>query len=65
MRTRIDGLLQPPGSSLDDIRPEDIYGIEVYNSGVAVPAEYQTVQSEAECGLILIWLKRSKERLKK
>lgn len=65
MRTRIDGILQPPGSSLDDIRPEDIYGIEVYNSGVAVPAEYQTVQSEAECGLILIWLKRSKERLKK
>ena len=65
MRTRIDGILQPPGSSLDDIRPDDIYGIEVYGSSAAIPAEYQTVQSEAECGLILIWLKRSKERLRK
>lgn len=65
MRTRVDGILQPPGSSLDDIRPEDVYGIEVYASSAAIPAEYQTVQSEAECGLILIWLKRSKERLKR
>ena len=65
MRVRIDGILQPPGSSLDDIRPKDIYGIEVYGNAAAMPAEYQGVQSEAECGLILIWLKRSRERLEK
>lgn len=65
MRVRIDGILQPPDFSLDDIRPVDIYGIEIYLGSAAMPAEYQNIQSESECGLVLVWLKRSKERFRK
>lgn len=64
MRVRIDGLIQPPGFSLNDVRPDDIYGIEVYNSALGIPPEFITSQAEAECGLVAIWTKRGRERVR-
>ena len=42
--------------------PSDIYGIEVYNSAILAPAEYQT---QGSCGVIAIWTKRGQTRKKR
>jgi hypothetical protein len=62
MRVRIDGLMQPPDFSINDIRPADIHGIEVYNSALGIPPEFITSHAEGACGLIAIWTKRGRER---
>ena len=42
--------------------PSDIYGIEVYNSAILAPAEYQT---QGSCGVVAIWTKRGQTRKKR
>ena len=64
MRVRIDGILQPPGFSINDIRPADIYGLEAYNSALGIPPEFITSHAEGVCGLIVIWTKRGRERVR-
>jgi hypothetical protein len=51
----IDGLRSRPiDGEIDlEIRPEDIWAIEVYPTSNGVPAQYDT--REAQCGLVLIW----------
>jgi hypothetical protein len=39
----------------DDVRPNEVEGIEVYRRLSEVPAEYRKAGSE--CGVVLIWLK--------
>lgn len=40
------------------IAPEQVMGIEVYNGIGGVPAQFQTFDETAGCGVILIWSKR-------
>jgi hypothetical protein len=44
-----------PGVLGDDVRPNEVEGIEVYRRLSEVPAEYRKAGSE--CGVVLIWLK--------
>ena len=48
----------PPGYDLKAIKPEDIGAIEFYNGPSSIPLELGgTLQSDANCGLFVIWLK--------
>ena len=47
----------PPDFSVDEIRPEEILGIEVYLGAATIPAEFSSVQHDAPCGIIMIWTK--------
>jgi hypothetical protein len=48
----------PPGFDLKAIKPEDIAGLEFYNGPSSIPLELGgTMQSDANCGLFVIWLK--------
>lgn len=44
-----------PGVLGDDIRPNEVEGVEIYRRLSEVPAEYRKPGSE--CGVVLIWLK--------
>jgi TonB-dependent Receptor Plug Domain len=46
-----------PGVISNDVRPEEVEGIEVYRRLSEVPAEFRRPGSE--CGVVLIWLKES------
>ena len=39
----------------NDVRPDEVEGIEVYRRLSEVPVEYR--RPGAECGVVLIWLK--------
>jgi hypothetical protein len=48
----------PPGFDLKAIKPEDIAGLEFYNGPSSIPLELGgSMQSDANCGLFVIWLK--------
>jgi len=54
--------LMPVDFSVDDIRPNDVKGIEVYLGPATIPAEFSSVQPDAPCGLVMIWTKTGSER---
>lgn len=48
----------PAGYDLKAIKPEDIAAVEFYNGPSSIPLELGgTMQSDANCGLFVIWLK--------
>ena len=60
LRVATEGRLMPIDFSVDDIRPEDIEGIELYLGAATIPAEFSSVQHDAPCGIVMIWTKRGK-----
>ena len=62
LRIGTDGRLMPVDFSVDDIRPNDVKGIEVYLGPATIPAEFSSVQPDAPCGLVMIWTKTGSER---
>ncbi len=62
LRVATDGRLMPLDFSVDDIRPEDIEGIELYLGAATIPAEFSSVQHDAPCGIIMIWTKKGAGR---
>ncbi|MCX5756019.1 MAG: hypothetical protein NTX19_07870 [Gemmatimonadetes bacterium] len=55
----------PPGFDLKAIKPDDIAAIEFYNGPSSIPLELGgTLQSDANCGLFVIWLKDFRRKAK-
>jgi hypothetical protein len=52
----VEGLPYTPLTGIDDFAPEDIEAIEAYPAGSPVAAELKA--GSAECGMLLIWLRR-------
>lgn len=50
----VDGQLAP-GMEIDDLLPNDIYAIELYETFSSVPAEFAPRTSSVPCGTIVIW----------
>ncbi len=50
----VDGQLAP-GMEIDDLLPNDIYAIELYESFASVPVEFTPRSSTVPCGTIVIW----------
>ena len=50
----VDGQLAP-GMEIDDLLPNDIYAIELYEYFSSVPAEFAPRTSTVPCGTIVIW----------
>lgn len=51
----VDGV-RMPGAQLDEVAPpDDVAGIEIYNSFAGIPARY--FDRSATCGTILVWLR--------
>jgi hypothetical protein len=62
LRIGVNGKLMMPGFSIDDVRPEEVAGIEVYLGAATLPTEFSSVQHDAPCGMIMIWIKTGGER---
>jgi hypothetical protein len=62
LRIGTDGRLMPKDFSVDDLRPGDVKGIEVYLGPATIPAEFSSVSPDAPCGLVMIWTKTGSER---
>jgi hypothetical protein len=52
----------PPDYSIDDVRPVDVRGIELYLGAATLPVEFSSVQPDAPCGIVMIWTKSGAER---
>jgi hypothetical protein len=50
----IDGQLAP-GMEIDDLLPNDIQAIELYETFASVPAEFAPRSSTVPCGTIVVW----------
>ena len=62
LRVGTDGRLMPPDFSVNDIRPADVVGIELYLGAATIPTEFSSVQPDAPCGMVMIWTKNGTER---
>ena len=57
LRLAMDGHLMPPDFSVDDVRPEEVMGIEIYLGAATIPVEFSNVQQDAPCGIVMVWTK--------
>lgn len=57
LRLALDGHLMPADFSINDVRPEEVMGIEVYLGPATIPVEFSSVQHDAPCGLVMVWTK--------
>ena len=55
MSIGVDGQLKEWGFSVDEIPPNDIYGIEVYSGPATMPREFAALRPDGYCGLVMIW----------
>ncbi|PYP61860.1 MAG: hypothetical protein DMD26_16715, partial [Gemmatimonadetes bacterium] len=55
MAVGVDGQIKEWGFPVDDITPNDIYGVEVYSGPATMPREFATLRPDGYCGLVMIW----------
>ena len=55
LRLVIDGMAMPAGTSVDEISPEDVAGIEIYAGAATLPMELMHFQEDNWCGAVLVW----------
>src|SRR5262249_26101003 len=41
--------------NIDDIRPQDVEGIELYSGPSSLPPQFNTKEGSTVCGVVLIW----------
>jgi len=41
--------------NIDDIIPQDVEGIEIYEGASTVPPQFNTKEGTTICGVVLIW----------
>ena len=55
LRLIVDGMSLPAGTSVDEIKPEDVAGIEIYVGAATLPVELAHFQEDSWCGAVLVW----------
>jgi hypothetical protein len=55
LRVVVDGVIQPALSSVDQIVPNDVHGIEVYFGPARLPPELAGIRTDNWCGVVAIW----------
>jgi len=55
LRVGLDGHLMDAAFSVDEIPVNSIHGIEAYIGSATIPIEFSTSQSDAPCGIVMIW----------
>ena len=61
-RVAVDGRLMDADFFINEIRPADILGIEVYAGAATIPVEFSSVRRGSPCGLIMIWTKVGRDK---
>jgi len=51
----VDGQLKEWGFSVNEIDPQDIFAIEIYNGPSSIPRELLSLSQNGYCGLVMIW----------
>ena len=57
LRLIVDGMAMPAGSSIDNITPNEVAGMEIYPGAASTPVELAHYQEDSWCGAILVWTK--------
>jgi hypothetical protein len=55
LRLIIDGVSLPGGTSVDEIKPEEVAGIEIYAGAAQLPVELAHFQEDTWCGAVVVW----------
>lgn len=51
----VDGIIVPALSSIDNIVPKEVHGVELYLGAARVPVELAGTRTDNWCGVIAIW----------
>ena len=54
-RVGFDGIALGSDFDVNDISPNEIYGIEIYNGAATIPGQYLASAPGGSCGLVMIW----------
>jgi hypothetical protein len=57
LRIIVDGMAMPAGTSIDNVTPNEVAGMEIYSGPSSTPVELAHYQEDSWCGAILIWTK--------
>ncbi len=57
LRLIVDGMAMPAGTSVDNISPNEVAGMEIYAGPSSMPVELAHYQEDAWCGAIMVWTK--------
>jgi hypothetical protein len=57
LRLIVDGMAMPAGSSIDNITPSEVAGMEIYAGPSSTPVELAHYQEDSWCGAIMVWTK--------
>lgn len=57
LRLIVDGMAMPAGSSVDNISPNEVAGMEIYAGPSSMPVELAHYQEDSWCGAVLVWTK--------
>ena len=57
LRVIVDGMAMPAGTSLDNVTPNEVAGMEIYAGPSSTPVELAHYQEDTWCGAIMIWTK--------
>jgi hypothetical protein len=57
LRLVLDGQTLPAGTSVDEVQPEEVAGIEIYPGSASLPVELAHFQEDSWCGAVVIWTK--------
>lgn len=57
LRLVLDGQTLPAGTSVDEVKPEEVAGIEIYPGAASLPVELGHFQEDSWCGAVVIWTK--------
>lgn len=55
LRVMVDGTVMPALTSLDNIIPREIHGVELFLGGARVPLQLAGTRTDNWCGVIAIW----------
>jgi len=50
-----DGMVLSAAFDVNDISPDEIYGIEIYSGSATIPSQYLVLTGGSSCGLVMIW----------
>ena len=57
LRVIVDGMAMPAGTSIDNVTPNEVAGMEIYAGPASTPVELAHYQEDSWCGAILVWTK--------
>lgn len=65
LRVAVDGQVKGWGYDLNDLAPEELFGIEIYPGPSSIPSQYGGMGNDKGCGMVLLWTRSGDDQTQK